>query len=291
MNYLYEQSDILNAPFEAFVFETGKDSLPVTHHWHYFTEVILIKTGMVEAVCNQKHYILEEGDMILFYPQAVHALYALSGVQVTYEVLKFDINRIHMKNAYSPNFRSILKSAEANERATIYFPSDIFQTFSPETVFQECRKEITEKEFGYDIKFESMIACLLVEVLRIWRKDGFEVKKVSEGSERMDSFPEVLEYIDAHISETIRVEELAKQCHMSYSYFAKNFREIYGQSCKDYIDFVRTSRVEDLLLFTEYDLTYISQETGFADCSHLIRIFKKRFGVTPKQYRKRYQRK
>lgn len=40
----------------------------------------------------------------------------------------------------------------------------------------------------------------------------------------------------------------------------------------------------DRLHFTNLDLTYISQKTGFADCSHLIRTFKKYTGTKPKQW-------
>lgn len=47
---------------------------------------------------------------------------------------------------------------------------------------------------------------------------------------------------------------------MSYSYFAKNFHQLYGQSCKQYIEFVKVCKVEDFLLFTDFDLNYISQE-------------------------------
>ena len=36
----------------------------------------------------------------------------------------------------------------------------------------------------------------------------------------------------------------------------------------------------------DYDLNYISEETGFADCSHFIRVFKRKYEVTPKQFRK-----
>ena len=63
------------------------------------------------------------------------------------------------------------------------------------------------------------------------------------------------------------------------------FHDLYGQSCKEYIEFIRISKVKDLLLFTDFDLSYISQKTGFSDCSHLIRTFKKKTGITPKHFR------
>ena len=41
---------------------------------------------------------------------------------------------------------------------------------------------------------------------------------------------------------------------------------------------------------TNLDLTSISNETGFADCSHLIRTFKKWKGVTPGQLRNKNEK-
>ena len=85
---------------------------------------------------------------------------------------------------------------------------------------------------------------------------------------------DILVYLDRHSQENINIEALAHKYNMSYSYFAKLFLKHYGQSCKQYIEFIRLNKVENLLLFTDYDLNYIAAETGFADCSHLIRTFK-----------------
>ena len=71
--------------------------------------------------------------------------------------------------------------------------------------------------------------------------------------------------------------ELAEKFHMSYSYFAAIFKEYYGQTCKEMILTVRLQKAEDLLQFTDFDLTYISQETGFCDCSHFIKAFKQKY--------------
>ena len=36
--------------------------------------------------------------------------------------------------------------------------------------------------------------------------------------------------------------------------FAKNFKQYYGRSCKEYIEFIRICKAEDMLLFTDFDL-------------------------------------
>ena len=125
-------------------------------------------------------------------------------------------------------------------------------------------------------------------MIRIWREQGFNTDKAAAHSSETNSIRAITAYIDVHAGETIRVEELADMCNMSYSYFAKSFKQYYGRSCKEYIEFIRVSKAADLLLFTEFDLSYISQETGFSDSSHLIKTFRKWKGITPKQFKKQY---
>ena len=95
----------------------------------------------------------------------------------------------------------------------------------------------------------------------------------------------ILEYLDAHSAEPIEVADLARMCHMSYSNFAKVFRENYGLSCKEYIQYIRLNKAQNLLLNPDFDLDYIAQETGFCDCSYFIRQYKKWRGITPGQER------
>ncbi|MBU5479087.1 AraC family transcriptional regulator [Eubacterium sp. MSJ-13] len=76
---------------------------------------------------------------------------------------------------------------------------------------------------------------------------------------------------------------------MSHSNFAGSFRQLYNQSYKEYIEFIQLNRTADLLIFNNLDLNYISQETVFSDCSHLIRSFKHQKGMTPKVCKRKYE--
>lgn len=289
MRYLYEKDDMLNAPFEAFWFDTSKEEyeLPVKFHWHYFMEMIYMTEGTVATVCDDVTYMLGPGDLMVYHPQTVHSVYAASLKPVRYAVLKFDINRLYQSYHSIAPLGAIYRSARRSRTAPVHIPENNLGEIGVGETVVGCIQEIQRKSYGYDLRCQSYVISLLVEILRYWEQSfGFSIDQAAEQSlAAPDSFPEVLEYIDNHLSDAIRVEELAERCHMSYSHFARKFREAYGRSCKEYIDFIRTSKAEDFLLFTNQDLNYISQETGFSDCSHLIRTFKKRFGMTPKQYR------
>lgn len=288
MQYLFEYCDTMESPYEAFLYDTSYMAFPIRPHWHYFMEIIymLEGTGLVE--CNGKTYVVEAGDMILFHPEMVHAIYTATNMPLIYEGLKFDVNKLYTENSYAPHLRVILESAKKCEEADICFKEEAIRDLRVKEIFEECRNELWNKDYGYDIIVHNKICYLLMHLIRIWRTQGFNTDKAASHMAETDSIHAITAYIDAHVGEALKVEDLADMCNMSYSYFAKNFKQYYGRSCKEYIEFIRVNKAVDLLLFTNFDLSYISQETGFSDSSHLIKTFRKWKGVTPKQFKKQH---
>lgn len=290
MKYLYEHTDDLNSPIEAFDIDTSVHVFPVMSHWHYFIEIIYIIEGSAWITLNEKVHVLETGEMIFIQPQVMHSIHAASQRHLRYSVIKFDVNSLSLSRGYFPRLSALFRKAAQEDNYPVTFTNKDFETISLQAFFASCVKEMKDKNYGYDISLQCAIGSMLIEILRIWRKLGF----VPEGAYAMEntySIHDILEYIEEHSTENLKVETLANMCHMSYSYFAKTFHTLYGKSCKQYIEFIRLCKVENLLLFTDYDLNYISNETGFSDCSHLIRIFKRKYNMTPKQYRLTYQKK
>ena len=92
MKNLYEQDDILNSPYEAFIFDSVQCPVPVTPHWHYFIELIYIIEGKAFVVCDDTEYNLVSNDLMVFHPQSVHSIVNASNARLRYFVIKFDIN-------------------------------------------------------------------------------------------------------------------------------------------------------------------------------------------------------
>lgn len=284
MHYLFEKSDSLNTPIECFIFDSSQETFPVRPHWHYFVEIILMLEGNAEMRCGNKNYLVGEGDMILFHSKSVHSIFAAEEGSLKYAVLKFDINKFNMTSDYAPKLRSIFKYAEKCGM-DIYFDSEAAETINCSGIIQCCVDEMNCRSYGYDLMLKSRIYSLLMNMVRYWLSRGMTISSKDFPEEEGCDIDTVTEYIDSAMHRDIRVSDLAKRCGMSYSAFAKKFREIYGISCKEYIENMRIYKAEEFLIFTDYDLNYISQETGFSDCSHMIKSFKKFRGVTPKQFR------
>ena len=284
MSTLFEKSDYLNSPVEAFELDSSYKYFPITSHWHYFCEILYINDGEGSVMCNNKTYKIKNGDFVIFPPQSIHAIYSDTFLKIY--AMKFDMGLLKSTGSHITGFNKIFNSNLDTEHVSIITSEKSFTDINIRTVFETCIKEINEKPYGYDLCIYAQLTTLLTHLLRIWRENGFDTDRAMQFSNDSSSLNSIVEYIDANLGQQLRVEELAKKCNMSYSYFAKKFSMLYGRSCKEYIEFIRISKVKDLLLFTDLDLSFISQETGFADCSHLIRTLRKYENTTPKQYRK-----
>lgn len=222
-----------------------------------------------------------------------HAIYPVPATttkiekNISYDVVKFDLNFLYANERFKTQFSKILLHAFEEQPKNIFFTTQMLQDYPIASLMADCIMEMKQQEYGYDVAISSRISTLLTFFMRSWLKRNIHPKENRKDSvSGSQAFDEITQYIKNHYNETLQVQKLAEHCNMSYSYFAKLFRSTYNQSCKEYIEFIRIHKVLDLLRFTNLDLTYISQETGFADCSHLIRTFKKHTGTTPKQWRK-----
>lgn len=284
MNTLYEKCDSLNSPIECFMDYGSRCSFPIKPHWHYFMEIIYIFEGNAEVRSGSTVISAGRGDMALFHPKAVHSISSDSPDDLRYGVIKLDINCINMTADYAPKFRSIFSFAE-QRGMSIYFDNAQTEAIEASRIFENCIKEMQVRRYGYNDIIRSDISCLLVGVLRLWQESKFTIDSEVFADDGVYDIYNITEYIEENLGKGIKVTDISDMCRMSYSNFAKKFLRIYGKTCKEYMEELRYIKAREFLLFTDFDLTYISQETGFSDCSHLIKTFKQKSGLTPKQFR------
>lgn len=256
-------------------------TLPQKMHSHYHYEILYAMKGTASVTAGNTKNILTKGSVFLVHAGVVHSVTAGLGAKVV--SVSFDPVHLCTLGVAFERLPVILKKAASSLCAQALFTVGTIDENIAEYCFSQCVSEANGSGYGYDIVINSSLGRLLIEMIRIWCKAGFVIDS-GVSAEKLD-MNSVGAYIVKHCDEQLRVEDLAAKCGMSYSYFAKRFRAVYGQTCKEYIENVRIDRAEKLLLFTSHDLSFISQELGFSDCSHLIKVFRQHKGVTPRQFR------
>ena len=95
-------------------------------------------------------------------------------------------------------------------------------------------------------------------------------------------------YVQTHLKETIRNTSLAEICGVSLPYFMKCFRGRYQLTPQQYIQKQRILKARYLLTRTKLSISAITEQLGFCNDSHFIRVFKKSEGMKPHCYLRPY---
>ena len=105
--------------------------------------------------------------------------------------------------------------------------------------------------------------------------------------------PEVeaaVRYMCEHLSEPLKIEELARQQGISRRWLEHAFRRKLGKTPHLYLNFLRIRRARELLLREpKPTLLAVARECGFSDAKRLRLAFTRIVGVGPNQYRQRHR--
>ena len=87
------------------------------------------------------------------------------------------------------------------------------------------------------------------------------------------------------IERPLEIEELLEEIPMSYSKFRQAFKKATGQSPNQYYLHIRLNKAKELLASTSLNINEIAFHTGFESIFYFSKLFKKKNGISPKDYR------
>jgi AraC family transcriptional regulator len=97
------------------------------------------------------------------------------------------------------------------------------------------------------------------------------------------------ELLSENLSGRIRLSEVAQECGLSISHFARSFKASFGVSTHRWLVQRRIERSHDLLMQTRESLSDIAEQTGFADQAAFTRTFHQIVGMSPGRWRRDHQ--
>ncbi len=96
---------------------------------------------------------------------------------------------------------------------------------------------------------------------------------------------EIISYISSHYTEKITLNDISQVTFYSSAYCENEFKRTTGRSIINYLIDVRINAAKKLLTESSMSCARISAAVGFDDANYFSRIFKKRTGYSPLQYR------
>lgn len=108
---------------------------------------------------------------------------------------------------------------------------------------------------------------------------------------RSENFPAgiaaAIETIRQNAEKNLSLRELARAAHLSVFHFARSFKNTTGFTPMEYLEKTRINRAQELLASRpQMQLKEIAQAVGYGDPAYFSRVFHKRAGVSPRDYRK-----
>lgn len=108
----------------------------------------------------------------------------------------------------------------------------------------------------------------------------------AKGKETEKRINKVCQYIQKHARGPISLADTAALVHLSASAFCRFFKRVTGKTFSDYVNDVRIGNACSLLTESDKTIAEIAFETGFESLTYFNRIFLKKKGSTPREFRK-----
>ena len=115
------------------------------------------------------------------------------------------------------------------------------------------------------------------------------VSKIKLGQNPSILVVKVSNYIQQHLSDAIKVEDIAKALFMGRSRLSTNFKKETGINLSDYITTIKIDEAKRLLRYSDKSFTAIAIYLGFSSQSHFSQVFKKYTETTPFEYRQMHK--
>jgi AraC-like DNA-binding protein len=124
----------------------------------------------------------------------------------------------------------------------------------------------------------------LLELMACFLEGAGLEQAFMEKRDKLDPFRESLAYIEEHLSGSISIEQLASIECMHPNYFTTMFKSVVGSSPVNYMNERRLELARTLLAATTLNVADIASRVGMQN-HYLSRLFKQKYGVTPRRYR------
>lgn len=129
------------------------------------------------------------------------------------------------------------------------------------------------------------LICVLEETEK--KLGGKQEKEVDSGKIPNLFVQKAADYIKLNYSEKISIKEIADQLYLSPNYLSELFKKHTGKTISEYLTDYRLEKACQLLDHAEYRVGDVSGMVGIHDGRYFSNIFKKKYGMTPTEYRNR----
>ena len=262
-------------------FEHQKD---YPDHLQEFSEVVFVLSGhALHSTPLTDREKIGRGDILFIPPNGIHGYYETENLEIFN--LLFVANRLPLPllELYShPGYKYLFAHdleffGQAGRYPRMTLPDEQFMEF--EDMLRRFDQVQSFDSPGRNCSILGLFTFILSRLCDQWNAVSDNLVTPPLDTSRM------IAYLNENFNHSISLDELAKLTAMSKNTLLRHFKRTFGRSPMEYLLHLRLAAAATLLLNTTLRIGEIAERTGFNDASYFTRIFKKKHGCTPEEYR------
>lgn len=290
MNILeYENYQEIKLHYNAdFSYNTYLCSIPldfyaVPVHWHSEMELVCVKKGRGIVSVDLIDYNVTADCIVLILPGQLHSISQYKDENFEYENIIFDAQMLFPKQSDALTeafFQELLAQ-------TILLPALIDPSMPAYKQILNCINRADSICSTFPKGYYLAIRSCLYEFFYILFSNTTSSKIHKKSTKSLEKIKIITKYIEKHIADELTIKEMAELCDFSQSHFMKFFKASMGTPFFTYLNDYRLTTVSHMLTTSSSSILVIAQECGYNNLSYFNRVFKKKFLMTPSEFRNR----
>lgn len=254
-------------------------------HFHKEIEIIFCKKGVITIGIDNQMVQLHEGEIIYFAGGKEH--YFLAARNSMRYVYQFDLDFLENETLRETD-QTLMKLLDQGESHSSKWPAPLKK--SATRLLNEAYAANEANLPGSDYQILGCLQQLLGQFMQYLpkRADSPSVQShnMTQYRELLERTNVVLEYVEGHFDEPIRISDVAKQVGFSDCYFTKVFKKMTGETFMTFLEKYRIRQAKFILGHEKIPMVEVSERAGFGSVKTFHHVFKKEVGVSPLQYQK-----
>lgn len=239
-------------------------------------ELMIVVKGTLYIADGAREFSVKEGEYLLLAPGSDQHGYFHS--QCEFFWVHFSYSELLLPEEINPN------SATFSDQLIAVPEHGVLNDTTG--VWNQMRRLLKHHRL-YDDPYVSAADTLVV--LCLLQHQCLRERPASQAPVKDDLKGKILDYLNWHIHENIRVSQVAAHLGYNEKYLSTLFTAMTGESIKHYILCQKMEIAKRQLTNTNVPITAIAANMGFSDSHNFSTAFKKIVGMSPREYRKEYR--
>lgn len=259
--------------------------VPFYFHEHAYFEMIYVVKGKCTHKLENNETVLKTGDVCILAPNVIH------GVSVFDDSIV--INILIKKSTFLDIFMNYIRD---KSQISIFFLNNIYSKRKIHYIIfhtgydKQVLNGILDLYIEYinQDEYSDRIICSMLTIFftKLTRSHNKSIEIPETKQIKGEYENRIISYIYDHYND-ITLDQVSRLFHYSVPYCSKIIKDITGYTFSELLIQVRLQKGKNYLLNTQLSIASISERVGYKNPETFIRIFKRYYGYSPSQYRKR----